>query len=145
MSGCVSSTDGKCSGRSNSLKKNAKPPAFECEYLVGDDTCQAVKENSLSVPRAEECRNEAKDACCYSCNLRLRCDISCDFPELQRSTKETEDAQLPEFKLPSDALSGMKCGDCSCYLKPKCPRDYSCDTELWRRQDPCENFQSRIR
>jgi len=127
------------------LKKNAKPPAFECEYLVGDDTCQAVKENSLSVPRAEECRNEAKDACCYSCSLRLRCDISCDFPELQRSIKETEDAQLPESKLPSDALSGMKCGDCSCYLKPKCPRGYSCDTELWRRQDPCENFQSRIR
>lgn len=125
------------------MKKNAKPRAIECEYLVGDDSCQAVKENSIGAPRAEACHNGIKDACCYSCNLREQCDISCDLPELQRSTSETKDVRLPEAIALSDACSGMKCGDCGYYLKPECPRSYSRDTELWRRQDPCENFRPR--
>jgi len=34
-----------------------------------------------------------------------------------------------------------ECGNCSFYLKSECPREYSKDTDLWRRQVPCEIFK----
>ena len=124
------------------MKKTLKSAAFECEYLVGDDSCKAMKESDLGGLRGEACRNEVKDACCYSCSLRDQCEISCDMPELQKPDKETENSQLPETVALSEAPPGMKCGDCRYYLKPECPRNYSGDAELWRRQDPCGVFQS---
>jgi hypothetical protein len=141
VGGSASITGWRCSSRRKLLKKNVRPPDFECEYLVGDDSCQAVKESDMGALRAEACRNEVKDACCYSCSLREQCSISCDLPELQKSEKEPENSQLPETAAISEAPPGMKCGDCRYYMKPKCPRSYSRDTELWRRQDPCEKFQ----
>jgi hypothetical protein len=124
------------------LKKNVKPPDFECEYLVGDDSCQAVKEGDMGTLRTEACRNEVKDACCYSCTLCDDCSISCDLPELQKPETEAGNSRPPETAGLSEAFSGMSCGDCEYYLRPKCPRSYSSDTELWRRQDTCESFQS---
>jgi hypothetical protein len=36
-----------------------------------------------------------------------------------------------------------QCGNCIYYLKPECPRQYSNDTELFRKQEPCENFLTK--
>jgi hypothetical protein len=123
------------------LKKTSKLAAFDCEYLVGDDSCKAIRESDMGAFRAEACHNEVKDACCYSCSLREQCDISCDLPEQQKPDKEQENSQHSEKVALSEAPPGMKCCDCRYYLKPECPRGYSRDTELWRRQDPCEELQ----
>ena len=119
------------------MKKASKPAALDCEYLLGDDSCRAMKESDIGALRAEACRNEVKDACCYSCSLREQCGISCDLPELQKLDREKENSQLSETVTFSEPPPGVKCGDCRYYLKPECPRSYSRDVELWRRQDPC--------
>lgn len=127
--------------RRDCLEKKAKSPDFECEYLVGEDSCQAVKESDMGALRAKACFSEIKDTCCHFCSMCERCDISCDLQELRKAEKETENAQPPLTVALSEPPPGTICGDCCQYLKPECPRSYSRDTELWRRQDPCENFK----
>jgi hypothetical protein len=123
------------------MKKGARPSALECEYLVGDDTCRVVKENDLGALRADKCRNETKDACCYLCDLRRACDISCDLLENSGAGNNSTKVQLPEHVASSNSDIEWECGNCVHYLKPKCPRGYDHDMELWRRQDPCDIFQ----
>lgn len=92
--------------------------------------------------RAEACRNEVKDACCYLCGLRRTCDIRCDLPKRQRTMKKLKSAQPPTSTRTLYEGLEMKCGNCAHYMTPKCPRSYDHDTQLWRRQEPCEVFQS---
>jgi hypothetical protein len=87
--------------------------------------------------RAEACRNEIKDACCYLCRLRRNCDIDCGLPKQERMRKNV---QLPKGIATSHERLEVECGNCVYYLKRKCPRSYSRDAELWRRQNPCEIF-----
>jgi hypothetical protein len=123
------------------LSKDLRRSRFECEYLVGDDSCEAVKESDMGALRAEACRNDVKDACCYLCNLRRTCDIRCDLPRAQRTRKRPENAQLPKSTASISTELEMECGNCVHYLKQKCPRGYGHGEELWRRQEPCELFQ----
>jgi len=122
------------------LRKDTRSAAFECEYLVGDDSCRAIKESDIGALRAEACHNDIKDKCCYLCSLRKSCEIRCDLPKPQRTRKKPKNVQ-PQVVMTFDARLKMECGNCIYYLKPECPRGYSRDTELWRRQDPCEIFQ----
>lgn len=122
------------------MKKGTHPSASRCEYLVGDDSCGTLKESDLGALRAESCHNEVKDACCYLCSLRESCDISCDLPIRKGRRKAKNDQQLDD-RTALKTYSEMECGRCIHYLKPKCPRGYDLDTELWRRQDPCEDFK----
>jgi hypothetical protein len=92
--------------------------------------------------RAEACRNEVKDACCYLCRLRRSCEIRCDLPKRQRTMKKRESAQLPTSGRTMNESLEMECGNCLYYMRPKCPRGYDHDTELLRKQEPCEVFQS---
>ena len=55
--------------------------------------------------------------------------------------KKLESAQLPKSTVTLNAVPEMKCGNCVHYMRPKCPRGYDHDTELWRKQEPCEVFQ----
>jgi hypothetical protein len=112
--------------------KGSSRSRFECEYLVGDDSCAAIRESDLVALRAEACRNEVKDGCCYLCGLRRSCEIRCDLPKEQRAGKERESAQLPKSTVTLKAGLERECGNCVHYLKPKCSRRYDHDTELWR-------------
>jgi hypothetical protein len=123
------------------LTRRAGRSSFDCEYLVGDDTCSALKESGIGVLRAEACENEVKDACCYTCSLRRSCKIGCDLPVGRRIGKESKTMQVHEADAALDVDVRIECGGCVHYLKRKCPRHYDGDTELWRRQDPCEIFQ----
>jgi len=114
----------------------------KCEYLVGDDTCRAVKEDGLSGARDNKCRNTKRDACCYVCACHNDCEIGCD---LQDKTPEND---IPERLTTSERIepergSQDECGNCSYYLKSKCPRHYRRDAELWRKQEVCELFRPR--
>jgi hypothetical protein len=118
---------------------------IECEYLIGDDTCSAVKEEQTTSLRIEACKNEVKDKCCYKCDLHETCEIKCDLLE-HREDREEETPPTTPSTTPDSNLnySGkIECGVCAFYLKRKCPRGYSRDRELWRRQEGCEIFQPR--
>lgn len=67
----------------------------ECEYLIGDDACSAVKEGEVSSLRAEACQNEIKDRCCYKCSVRERCDIRCDLLEHRRQGEDEKQPVTP--------------------------------------------------
>jgi len=123
------------------LTKDSSRSRFECDYLVGDDSCSAIRESDMGALRAQACRNEVKDACCYLCSLRRTCDIRCDLPKRQRTMKERESAQLPTSTGTLNESLEMECGNCVHYMRPKCPRGYDHDKELSRRQEPCEMFQ----
>jgi hypothetical protein len=113
----------------------------ECEYLTGDDACSAVKEAEASPLRAEACQNEIKDRCCYKCSLRETCEIRCDLLEHRNQER---DEPLPTSPAPSaDKCVDARCGECEFYLKSKCPRGYSSDQGLWRRQEGCEIFKPK--
>jgi hypothetical protein len=140
MRGRVSCHNCEPEEKSN-MKKSAPRSALECEYLVGEDTCRVVKENDLGALRADKCRNETKDACCYLCDLRRDCDISCDLIENSRAKKSSEKVQPSMRFVDSNSDIEWECGNCVYYLKPKCPRGYNDDTELWKRQDPCDIFR----
>lgn len=122
------------------MGKRARRLSIECEYLVGDDSCRAVKESDMGALRKDACQNEIKDACCYLCELRKDCDIECDLLDLRKTGEEPEKTACDEA-MPFDLDTKMECQNCVHYLKPRCPRGYSHDTELWRRQDPCEIFK----
>jgi hypothetical protein len=123
--------------------KKRRPSASECEYLVGDDSCGAIKESEIGTLRAERCRNDVKDACCYLCCKRRKCDISCDLLKHQGARGEMKGAQSPRTVKAFDPRSKFECGNCVHYLKPECSRGYINDAELWRKQDPCEIFQPK--
>jgi hypothetical protein len=127
---------------SNGSKKR-RLSAFECEYLVGDDTCGVIKEGGIGALRVERCRNDFKDACCYLCSKRRNCDISCDLSKRHRARKELKNEKSPTVVEAFDARSKFECGNCVHYLKPECSRSYVNDAELWRRQDPCEIFRPK--
>jgi hypothetical protein len=92
--------------------------------------------------RTEACHNDVKDACCYLCGLRRTCDIRCDLPKKQRAMKERESAQPPTATRTLKESLETECGNCVHYMRPKCPRGYDKDKKLWRKQEPCEVFQS---
>jgi hypothetical protein len=77
---------------------SAKTP-IECDYLTGDRRCGAIKKGELLVLRGEGCRGEIKDGCCYSCNLREKCSISCNFLDLQRAIEEAENVARARAEL----------------------------------------------
>jgi hypothetical protein len=123
------------------LTKDSSRSRFQCQYLVDDRSCAAIREDDMGALRAEACRNEVEDACCYLCGLRRTCDIRCDLPKKQRTRKEPESAQFSTSTVTLKAGLKTECGTCVHYLRPKCPRGYDHDAELWREQEPCELFQ----
>ncbi|MEM3714648.1 MAG: hypothetical protein QXF82_06850 [Nitrososphaeria archaeon] len=64
-----------------------KEPA-ECKYLVDGRLCKAVMEQSEGRDvRKEFCKNSRKDYCCYLCEYREKCEISCSFLDTPKETK----------------------------------------------------------
>ncbi|XHH08684.1 MAG: hypothetical protein ACFCUE_14115 [Candidatus Bathyarchaeia archaeon] len=54
--------------------------ANSCEYLNFDKTCTAFNDNQKAqASRQLKCRKEEKNTCCYLCDLRLQCTISCKY------------------------------------------------------------------
>jgi hypothetical protein len=118
-----------------------KDVSVKCAYLVGDDTCSAVKEEEVSCLRAEACRNEIKDRCCYTCSYTEECNIRCDLLDNKNEKEEesSSDTQVSQSEVAPEAI----CGDCAFYLESKCPRGYINDLDLWRRQEGCNKFRSK--
>jgi hypothetical protein len=58
---------------------------IKCEYLVDNKRCQAIKENKEGISvRNMSCTNKLKDACCYTCDSKEKCDVSCDLFDKER-------------------------------------------------------------
>lgn len=81
---------------------------INCGYLLDDKRCQAIQESEEGKSvRNKSCRNTLKDACCYSCDSKKICDVSCglldkeNLAEQDRKVLET----IPYDKgSPRDAL-----------------------------------------
>lgn len=63
---------------------------IKCEYLIENKRCRAIQENEGATSfRLKSCRNEPKDACCYLCDLKKECDVSCSlFDEEKLSERD---------------------------------------------------------
>jgi len=114
-----------------------RSPLSICAYLEEEDKCSAVKESGIGDLRREACINESKDSCCHFCSIE-DCEIRCDLPA-QQENQENRRGARPIATRRLD--SSRECGNCTYYLGVECPRAYKRDTELWRRQSPCNAFQ----
>ncbi|MCL2135461.1 MAG: hypothetical protein FWH37_07930 [Candidatus Bathyarchaeota archaeon] len=65
-----------------------------CEYLNVDKTCITFSENLTKSSRQQKCKNSQKTICCYLCNIRLQCVISCKY--LGQSENYAESTSMPE-------------------------------------------------
>lgn len=68
--------------------KNEEKRKVDCEYFF-EGKCKS--EVDLIAIRGDDCRNKVKDVCCYTCNFKEECKISCDFMEAEE--KDIEDIQ----------------------------------------------------
>lgn len=54
--------------------------ASDCKYLEVNRFCGALSENEEGrAVREESCRNESKNLCCYLCEERDTCEVSCNY------------------------------------------------------------------
>lgn len=87
-----------------------KKAVQNCEYLVNNRLCGALSEDEEGKNvRDESCTNELKNFCCYLCNLRYSCEISCNY--LDKVTSPT----IPAFEttLTSETIPpSQTCGRC---------------------------------
>ena len=121
-----------------------------CGCFDRDEKCGAMKRKKLwafdlwthaRALRAERCHNEFKDACCYLCDLRQSCAISCSFPDPRKNRDVVGNVEKCQLAINMDVPLERECGNCLYYLRPDCPREYDSDKALFRRLYPCENFQ----
>jgi hypothetical protein len=53
---------------------------LECEYLAKDHrSCTSVDDVTGGAGRDKGCSADSKDLCCYICEKKGTCDISCSF------------------------------------------------------------------
>ena len=81
---------------------------IQCDFLQNGH-CLAVKENEEGrVTREISCKNNVKDFCCYLCDSRKSCDVSCDYlRETKRFTnyKENVDKEIAKCASAIERLS----------------------------------------
>jgi len=62
---------------------------IKCEYLLDDKRCQAIQESEEGKSvRNRSCRNTPKDACCYLCNFKEICDVSCGLLDKENLSEQ---------------------------------------------------------
>jgi len=61
----------------------------KCEYLIDDGRCQAIQENEEGKSvRNKSCQNKLKDTCCYLCDLKRNCNVSCGLFDKARLSEQ---------------------------------------------------------
>jgi len=65
----------------------------QCEYLNGD-LCSAIVDGEAKATRENSCRNSTKNLCCYLCDDRKSCTISCAYLD---NPKELAENKTVEF------------------------------------------------
>jgi hypothetical protein len=64
--------------------------ASSCEYHTIEKTCLAVSESpKAQANRQQRCLNDEKQSCCYICDSRQECAISCKFLGATNTTAPT--------------------------------------------------------
>lgn len=106
--------------------------ASSCEYHTIEKTCLAVCESpKAQANRQQRCLNDEKTACCYICDSRQECAISCKFlgavdnksapqAELQKPEPQTpiNPPKAPTSEAPKTIPTNY-CPSCNVEMTPK--------------------------
>ena len=77
----------------------------DCEYLVGNQLCRSIAEDEeVRIAREKECVNAIKNMCCYTCALRVSCEISCNY--LSGGGREPAGQSIPSNEV--NVLAGIE-------------------------------------
>jgi hypothetical protein len=103
--------------------------ASSCEYYTPEKTCLNVSENlKAQANRQLRCLNDDKQSCCYVCDSRRECVISCKFLGSSDGTTqvraETETPKPTTIKKPEEepttkAMPTNYCTSCNVEMTPK--------------------------
>lgn len=106
--------------------------ANSCEYHTPEATCLAIAENpKAKANREARCLNDEKSCCCYVCDSRRECIISCKYlgsienqPIQLESPKPQEIKPIPKPKAAAPASStknfpAVYCTSCNVEMSPK--------------------------
>ncbi len=76
--------------------------ANSCEYYTPEATCLAIAENpKAKANRQARCLNDEKQCCCYVCDSRRECAISCNYLGSVENQPKTQDLPGPQPVKPS--------------------------------------------
>lgn len=105
--------------------------ANSCEYHTPEATCLAIAENpKAKANRQARCLNDEKKSCCYICDSRRECTISCKYlgsvgnQPIQHDTPRPQQKPSPETKAAAPANSTKNypvayCNSCNVEMSPK--------------------------
>jgi hypothetical protein len=106
--------------------------ASSCEYYTHEKTCLNVSESpKAQANRQLRCLNDDKQSCCYVCDSRRECVISCKFlgstdntPQVRAETETPKPATTPTSTNKTDepttkALPTNYCTSCNVEMTPK--------------------------
>jgi hypothetical protein len=105
--------------------------AKSCEYHTPEATCLAVVESSKAqANRQLRCLNDQKQRCCYICDSRRECTISCKYlgstenqPKTQEAPKTQPETTTPEPKTaPANSIKNVPvayCTSCNVEMSPR--------------------------
>jgi hypothetical protein len=108
--------------------------ASSCEYHTIEKTCIAVSESTKAqANRQLRCLNDEKQSCCYVCDSRSECAISCKFLGSIENTPKPQEAPNPQPEstitttkpAPANPTSLSKdfpvayCSSCNVEMSPK--------------------------
>ena len=107
--------------------------ASSCEYYTHEKTCLTVSESpKAQANRQLRCLNDDKQSCCYVCDSRRECVISCKFlgftdnttqvcAETEASKPATTPAQINKPDEPKETkdIPTAYCTSCNVEMVPK--------------------------
>lgn len=71
------------------------PTAVDCEYFL-EGKCKALaKFPELRELREQNCKNELVDVCCYLCDLKHNCNVSCNILDMANEETIKQEILLP--------------------------------------------------
>jgi len=103
--------------------------ASSCEYYTPEATCLAIAENpKAKANREARCLNDEKQSCCYICDSRAECAISCKYLGGVENQPETRNAPEPHaVKLSPEPKAAAPSGSTKNYPVVYCA---SCNVEM---------------
>ncbi len=100
--------------------------AYSCEFFTAEKACNLVAENAKAkINRQARCDNAEKISCCYLCDTRAQCAISCKYlgspdvaymqvgPEKAETERKTDEPQTYAPKAQSANIIGKHCPSCN--------------------------------
>lgn len=91
---------------------------LQCGYLSADKrSCTAINDVEGQATRSQSCSAKAKDLCCYLCEKREICEISCSLQDQAAQQEGRNNLQMSLVTSPDSTEKAFACPICGAYYQ----------------------------